>query len=66
MFTPNSAIKFLILPVDAPKHDQGSENRQKAVDLMVSMSMLSLFPVLLVHFSFLRASLSFPQRGGTE
>jgi hypothetical protein len=36
--TPNSAIAFLILPADALKHDRGSESRQKAVDLMASLS----------------------------
>lgn len=30
---PNSAIVFLILPVEALRHDQGSESRQKAVNL---------------------------------
>lgn len=29
---PNSAIEFLILPVDAPKHDGESESRQEAAD----------------------------------
>ena len=57
--SPNSAIAFLILPADASRHDRGSESRQKAVDLMASMCITSLFSGLLVHFSFLRTSLSF-------
>ena len=59
--SPNSAIEFLVLPADAPRHDHVSESRQEAVNLMASMSMTSLFSVLWVHFSFLRTSLSFPQ-----
>jgi hypothetical protein len=58
---PNSAIEFLILPADALKHDRGSESGQKAVDLMACMCITSLISVLLVHFSFLKAILSFPQ-----
>ena len=64
-YTPNSAIEFLVLPVDAPKRDRGGESMQETVNLIASMSIGSLFSVLLVHFGFLRASLTFPQRGGT-
>ena len=64
-FNPNSAIEFLVLPVDAPKRERGGESMQETVNLIASMSIGSLFSVLLVHFGFLRASLTFPQRGGT-
>jgi len=62
---PNSAIEFLVLPLDALKRDRGGKSMQETVNLIASMSIGSLFSVLLVHFGFLRASLTFPQRGGT-